>query len=171
MRVAKQKKSEDVLTKAQNMAIERNNAVTNSINDQTGGALTKAMIADRDMKVSSVMQGTTLSRRNRVMSKNEAPTGQRIVVETAKQPENRIRESVQNMAPQTKRRVQATQPTQNSLSSADKISAERGPYAQRQYQPTVQDNRKQVAGITQNPAEEARRRRKVEARIRELAKQ
>jgi len=170
MRVAKQKKSEDVLTKAQNMAIQRTNAVTNGINDQTGGSLTKAMQVDRDMKVSSVMQGTSLSRRNKVLNKNEMPTNQRIVVETAKQPENRIRESVQNMNPQTKRRVQAVQPAQNSLSSAEKIAAEQRNIVQRQYQPPINDTRKSVAGITQNPAEEARRRRKVEARIRELAK-
>jgi hypothetical protein len=171
MRVAKQKKSEDVLTKAQNMAIERNKAVVNGINDQTGGSLVKAMNADREMNKSVVMQGSALGRRNKVLNKNEAPQGQRVIVETAKQPDMRMKESMQNMAPQTKRRVQAPNPMQNALSSADKIAAEKGPFIQRQYQAPVQDGRKSVAGVNHNPAEEARRRRKVEARIRELAKQ
>jgi|SRR5579885_1656157 len=185
MKIAKQKVSDDLTLHAQQMAIARNNAVTADINHGTNYAIVRAQAADREMHKNAVMQGSSLSRRNLIMAKN---AGGRVIVETSNDQRDKrteaerlnVRESVQSQI-QTRRRAQIAAPIHESLSTQERIALENGPIQRRNevYTPNQEPDQRQNFAtqngfqkpqISQNPAQEARNRRKLEQKIREMAR-
>jgi hypothetical protein len=185
MKIAKQRVSDDLAAQAQQMAFARSNAVTSDINSATNNSMVRAQAADRQMHKAVVMQSTGLSRRNQIMSKN-APGG-RVIVETSN-PNNQIadrrteadrlgvKNSVQSQIQNNRRKAQTANPNQDSLSTSERIAFENGPIQQRTIAFAAAPDQRtfqrefQPSALTQNLAQETRNRRKLESKIREMAR-
>lgn len=179
MKVAKQKRSEEIANKAQQMVGARQTNVTNEINDSTGKSFQRAMEADRAMNKHVVMEHTSLGRRNQTLSNAQnamqIATNQQTPSREGTRDELNVRASMQSQIAHTRRRYQPRAAGgQDSLTSTEKLSlrglAPQSQNASHVPQYETHTSRPLMSGITQNPAEEARRRRKLEARIRELSK-
>ncbi len=238
MRVAKQKRSDDISDRAQQMAANRISNLYQQINEETNQSLFRAQDANREMHRMQVLSNTELGRRNKFIAKNE--NGNSTTLYQSNQtnqnqrrnrvPDQRRREQTQNRQPirtvnhprnttqqnnrvqrnpiQQNKRVQRRNIQQNKRVQRNPIQQTNRVHRRNQSQQTnrvhrrnpIQQQRKippkqrrrrvqnqhqgqshnsiqnqrstKVAkwnGITQNPAEQARRRKKLEARIRELA--
>ncbi len=179
MKVAKQKRSEEIANKAQQMVGARQTNITNEINDSTGKSFQRAMDADRAMNKHVVMEHTSLGRRNQTLANAQnavqIASNQSTPSRDGTRDELNVRASMQSQIAHTRRRhqIRATG-GQDSLTNTEKLSLQGLPSQSQNasHVPQYETNatRPLMAGITQNPAEEARRRRKLEARIRELSK-
>jgi len=183
MRVAKQKRSEDLAVRAKQMASNRVTNVYQKIDDQSGKSLTRAIQANKDMHKHQVLSNTELGRRNKFVSKNEREV--RLRREPARRnraPERRVpdrrnanrqvnvdrRRSAPNRDTKTVTRGRhIPEPRENIRQN---VNARREPSSKSQletrYSRTPVEAKR---GFTTNPAEEMRRRRKLEAKIRELS--
>jgi hypothetical protein len=181
MRNAKQRVSDDLASRAQQLAFARSNAVTSDINNATNNSMVRAQAADRDMMKSVVMSNTNLSRRNQIMTKN---AGGRVIVETpnpnAQSFDKRteadrlgVKASVQSQMQNNRRKVQASNFNGESLSTSERIALEHGPIPQRNmtFAPNNQDQREfQPAALTQNIAQQVRNERQLSRIIREKSR-
>jgi len=190
MKVAKQKRSEEIANKAQQMVGARQTNLHNEINNSTDQAVMRAMEADREMNKHVVMEHTALGRRNQtsVSTQNAIQNipKQQTYTREGNRDELNVRSSIQSQLSNNRRRQQVRVPNgQKSISDTERNAVQnQGLSAQARAQQTQANNqvnwnnRSQYAqasnspmsGITQNPAEELRRRRKLEAKIRELSK-
>lgn len=195
MRQAKQSRTDDLTARAERMATERSDRIAHDLNQKTNQGTTRALEANRAMLKESAMASSVLGRQGRAVDqevvtpkypaqnapvRRQDPQNFKKSTEVKKhrvQPDANLRG--QDSLPPGYRRVMYRDAYEKKNDKQPRFHPQNGarPSPNRPQQ-RVQTNhgaptraaRTRVAahGITQNPVEEARRRKKLEARIREL---
>lgn len=182
MRRAKQNRSDDVAERAQRMASDRSDRIAHDLNQKTNQGLDRSLMANRQMLKEAAMENSVLGRQGKAIEQAPAPsypaqksflprdetqTDRSIVGRRKTQVEpNHVGDSL----PPGYRRVMNRDAYQKRNDRQPRFH----PQTDARPDPSVlasSSREKGVAayGITQNPVEDARRRKKLEAKIREMA--
>lgn len=173
MRTAKQKRSDEVSTRAMTMATDRAMSVVNDINSKTDQSMVRALRADREQQQQMAIQASVLGRQGK--STEYAAVNSQAVNARPVQFERTASRPEKSIVGMRKTQVVAPDHANDSIAPAMRKAMQHSVPPQRndahpRFQPK-QDRSLAAHGITQNPVEEARRRRKLEARIRELSRE
>lgn len=180
MRQARLTRTAGMAEKAQIMAHERSINMTNEINQKTDRSIDRHLEANRSMERYMALDSSILARQGKSIP------GQTISKEIVQQSHPKIVEKDRETIEVTrkmvsKRRTQVDHAAKSGEDSippnARKALEKEAPRNQNDVQPRfhpqsarpVPGSRLVAHGINGNPAEEARRRKKLEARIKELA--
>lgn len=194
MRIAKQNRSDSIMENAMKMAANRNNNLLNQINDNTSNSLLKTVQVNREMGKNQVLNETTHSRKHRFISKNGNFNEAEVDVSESRRANNNVRKtpspSNNGRTPISKNTVNRRnhnirKPTQTrhdrrNVNNSGKIYEYPGKPVQaskniharngaKVIRRPVNNTKEVSAGLSTNAAEETRRRRKLEAIIRERA--
>jgi len=178
MRRAKQNRSDTVAERAQRMASDRYDQIANDLNQKTNDGLERSMEANRHMLKEEAMQNSVLGRQGVAIEQTNQKTVEAKVVflprdnyELDRSLVGRRREQVEpghgdDSLPPGFRRVMQRDVYHQRNTPQPKLLPQAHPDPM---QVMVQSSRPAAFGLTQNPIEDTRRRRKLEAKIRELA--
>lgn len=159
MRQAKQRQRDDLYERAQRMATERSNKTIHYVNQKTDYSTSRAIEANREMLREHAMENSVLGRKGYAVEQDKQP---KYTPKSSFTPRN---VPLDNDIPHIKRRLQVeTSRGQDSLPHGYRRALEKEPNGYKS--PMVKTS---AYGVTQNPVDEARKRKKLEARIRELA--
>lgn len=173
MRTAKQKRSAEISTRATTMATDRSNAVIGDINSKTDQSMVRALRADREQQQQMAMQASALGRQGKTPEiksiNSQEPNSRPVQYQRVASPPQK------SVVGKHKTQVVVGDNANDSIPPAIRKAMKYGqPRMRNDPAPRFQPNQPRnlaAHGITQNPVEEARRRRKLEARIRELSSQ
>lgn len=190
MRIAKQKKSEDLNARAQNMASNRISNLYNQINVESDNSLTRAVDANKAMYKQQALANSNLGREKKFQAKNANVQGVRKSQDrrNVKQGVNRKRVQQTHQNPQVNQWIKSYDVSKYQVKQNSKANVKSQAYKtpkrniQAKQPPVKTSRRRQVNSVKpvrrqnmvqnmySNPAEEVRRRRKLEAKIREMSK-
>lgn len=179
MRRAKQGRSDELAEKAQRMATERSNQIAHNLNHQTNAGITRSMEANRETMRAVAMESSVLGRQGKALEQAATPKYQ---------PQNAQprREPVAFDANMVSRRKEQVQPLHagDSVPPGYRRAIDRSDtYPINQAQPRIRAQTERPTpsfevqssnapvrayGLTSNPVDDSRRRKKLEAHIRSL---
>lgn len=180
MRRAKQGRSDDVAERAQRMASERSDRIALDLNQKTNKGTDRALMANRQMLKEAAMENSVLGRQGKAIEQAPAPAypAQKSFLPRDEAQLDRSIVGKKKMQVEPRHGDDSLPPGYRRVMDRDvyKKRNDREPrfHPQADARPdpaVVPMRRKEVTayGISQNPVEDARRRKKLEAKIREMA--